>query len=318
MNTNDSFPQLAEACTYQQRKDPSPLLLLPNPLNRSRDTRLGRGHGVRSKVSLKCTQSGVSRTCEMFRLSRALVLFSLVWAAGLGATTAPAADNKLSGDSIPTQNGDLIIHPVNHATFVLSWNGKTIYVDPVGGAKRFEGLPRPDLILVTDIHGDHLHPETLAAVAGDKAKIVVPAAVAAKLPGNLRPLTTVLANGQTKSILDISIEAIPMYNLTGDRLKFHDKGRGNGYVLTLGGKRVYLSGDTEDIPEMRALKNIDMAFVCMNLPYTMTVDQAASAVREFKPKIVYPYHYRGSDTEKFKKLVGETSGIEVRLRDWYK
>jgi len=108
-----------------------------------------------------------------------------------------------------------------------------------------------------------------------------------------------------------------MYNLTADRLKYHNKGRGNGYVVTVGGKRIYISGDTEDIPEMRALKNIDVAFVCMNLPYTMTEEQAASAVREFKPKIVYPFHYRGSDVEKFKKLVGEDSGVEVRLRDWY-
>ena len=109
-----------------------------------------------------------------------------------------------------------------------------------------------------------------------------------------------------------------MYNLAPARASFHAKGRGNGYVLTFGGKRIYLSGDTEDIPEMRSLKNIDVAFVCMNLPYTMTVDQAASAVREFRPKLVYPYHYRGSDLAKFKELVGESSGVEVRLRDWYK
>jgi L-ascorbate metabolism protein UlaG (beta-lactamase superfamily) len=114
----------------------------------------------------------------------------------------------------------------------------------------------------------------------------------------------------------VKIEAVPMYNLTAARLRFHNKGRGNGYVMTFGGKRVYVSGDTEDIPEMRALKNIDAAFVCMNLPYTMTPEQAADAVREFKPKVVYPYHYRGSDTAQFKKLVGDAS--EVRLRDWYK
>ena len=106
-----------------------------------------------------------------------------------------------------------------------------------------------------------------------------------------------------------------MYNLTPTRLRFHNKGRGNGYVMTFGGKRVYVSGDTEDIPEMRALKKIDVAFVCMNLPYTMTPVQAADAVWEFKPKTVYPYHYRGSDTAKFKKLVVDVS--EVRLRDWY-
>jgi L-ascorbate metabolism protein UlaG (beta-lactamase superfamily) len=200
----------------------------------------------------------------------------------------------------------------------MGWNGKTIYVDPVGGAKRFAGLPGPDLILITDIHGDHHDNGTLEAMATDKAALVAPAAVAEKLPEKLRRQTTVLANGQTKTVAGVSIEALPMYNLTADRLKFHTKGRGNGYVVTLGGRRVYISGDTEDIPEMRALKNIDVAFVCMNLPYTMTVEQAAGAVRAFKPKVVYPYHYRGSDTEKFKQLVGNDSGVEVRLRDWYK
>jgi L-ascorbate metabolism protein UlaG (beta-lactamase superfamily) len=241
---------------------------------------------------------------------------------GLGLSTilAPsfAAESSLSGDKITTQDGDLIIHPINHATFLMAWNAKTIYVDPVGGGKRFEGLPRPDLILVTDIHGDHMSAETLSSVASEKTVIVAPSAVVATLPEKLRQQTTVLANGESKSILDIKIEGVPMYNLTEDRLKFHSKGRGNGYVVTLGGQRVYISGDTEDIPEMRSLKNIDVAFICMNLPYTMTVEQAAGAVREFKPKVVYPYHYRGSDLEKFKKLVGEEPGIEVRLRDWYK
>lgn len=228
-----------------------------------------------------------------------------------------AADAGLTGDLIPTSAGDLIIHPVNHATFVMAWNGKTIYVDPVGGAGRFKGLPRPDLILLTDIHGDHLNADTLTAVVGGDTKIVAPGAVAEKLPETLRRQTTVLPNGQSQAFLGISIEALPMYNLTPDRLNFHTKGRGNGYVLTLGGKRVYISGDTEDIPEMRALKNIDIAFLCMNLPYTMDVDHAASAVREFRPKIVYPYHSRGSDLDKFKKMVGDDRGVEVRLRDWY-
>ena len=241
----------------------------------------------------------------------------LLLLAGMSASSARAAD-KIEGDRLATSDGDLIIHPINHATFVMSWKEKTIYIDPVGTGKRFEGLPKPDLILVTDIHGDHLSPETLEAVADAKTTIVAPSAVAEKLSEKLRKQTTVLPNGETKSVADVGIEAVPMYNLTADRLKYHNKGRGNGYVLTLGGKRVYISGDTEDIPEMRALKNIDVAFVCMNLPYTMTEEQAASAVREFKPKIVYPYHYRDSDTEKFKKLVGDGSGVEVRLRDWYK
>ena len=252
--------------------------------------------------------------------SRPLVLPAsviLVLIVALSTPSARAVD-KIDGDRLATSDGDLIIHPINHATFVMGWKDKTIYVDPVGTGKRFEGLPKPDLILVTDIHGDHLSPETLEAVADAKTTIVAPSAVAEKLSEKLRKQTTVIPNGETKSLAGVSIEAVPMYNLTADRLKYHNQGRGNGYVVTVGGKRVYLSGDTEDIPEMRALKNIDVAFVCMNLPYTMTEDQAARAVLEFKPKIVYPYHYRDSDTGKFQKLVGSDSGVEVRLRDWYK
>jgi L-ascorbate metabolism protein UlaG (beta-lactamase superfamily) len=235
------------------------------------------------------------------------------------ALLCAAALSTRAAEKIPAQNGDIEIDPINHATFVLRWNNKTIFVDPVGGAQKFTG--KPDLILVTDIHGDHLNADTLKGVAGDKTKIIAPAAVADQLPPELKsksasgPATVVLANGEKKDFDGISIEAIPMYNLTEDRKKFHAKGRGNGYVLTLGGKRIYISGDTEDIPEMRALKNIDAAFLCMNLPYTMTPDQAASAVKEFKPKIVYPYHHRGSDVEKFKQLVGPAS--EVRILDWY-
>ena len=134
----------------------------------------------------------------------------------------------------------------------------------------------------------------------------------------MRLRTICVANGETKSLLGLTVEAMPMYNTIPERTKFHPKGRGNGYVLTFADKRVYLSGDTEDIPEMRALKNIDVAFICMNLPYTMTPEQAAGAVREFRPKIVYPYHCRGSDLDKFKRLVSEVNGVEVRLRDWYK
>ena len=144
---------------------------------------------------------------------------------------------------------------------------------------------------------------------------VAPEAVAALAPAGLKKSITTMANGKSLENPRIKVEAVPMYNLTPTRLRFHNKGRGNGYEMTFGGKRVYVSGDTEDIPEMRALKKIDVAFVCMNLPYTMTPEQAADAVRKFKPKTVYPYHYRGSDTAKFKKLVGDAS--EVSLLEWY-
>jgi L-ascorbate metabolism protein UlaG (beta-lactamase superfamily) len=243
-----------------------------------------------------------------------------LWLATLLLFCAPpalCADRVPTADSIPTEDGALKILPINHATLALQWKDRTIYVDPVGGAKVFQGLPKPYLILVTDIHGDHFSKETLAELVGPNTKLVCPAAVADQMTSDLRKSATILTNGQTTELLGIQIEAIPMYNLTAERLKFHNKGRGNGYVVTLGGKRIYLSGDTEDIPEMLALKNIDVAFVCMNLPYTMTVEQAARAVRAFKPRVVYPYHYRGSDVEKFKELVGTDAGIEVRLREWY-
>lgn len=208
-----------------------------------------------------------------------------------------------------------MLTPIGHATFSLEWNGKKIFVDPVGGAQRFSG--KPDLILVTDIHGDHLHAETLKGLLQENTKIIAPEAAISQMPQELKARTVRMNNGDKKEIEGISIEAIPMYNLTQDRLKYHEKGRGNGYVLTIGGKRLYISGDTEDIPEMRALKNIDAAFVCMNLPYTMTVEQAASAVKEFKPKVVYPYHHRGSNMDKFKELASKESGVEVRVLNWY-
>jgi L-ascorbate metabolism protein UlaG (beta-lactamase superfamily) len=231
---------------------------------------------------------------------------------GIGGEGGPAGP-----DVVPTQEGELKIQPLNHASLLLEWKGKAIYNDPVGGAKVFEGLPAPDLILITDIHQDHFNQPTLTAIARPGTSLVAPPAVAQQLPADLRARTTVLANCQTQESFGIRIEAVPAYNLTADRQQYHPKGRGNGYLLTLGGKRVYLSGDTEDIPEMLALKAIDVAFVCMNLPYTMSVEQAARAVRAFKPKIVYPYHYRGSDLEQFKRLVGDDAGVELRLRDWY-
>ena len=156
----------------------------------------------------------------------------------------------------------------------------------------------------------------------DNAILVVPQAVAEKLPAEWKEKTIVLNNGGTTEQSGISIHAIPMYNMPDDSTSRHTKGRGNGYVLTLDGKKFYISGDTEDIPEMRSLKNIDVAFICMNEPYTMTVEQAASAVLDFKPKTVYPFHYRGqggfSDTEKFKTLVRKGNpSTEVHLKDWY-
>jgi L-ascorbate metabolism protein UlaG (beta-lactamase superfamily) len=227
-----------------------------------------------------------------------------------------AQTNALTGDHLLTAEGEVTIHPVNHATFVISWNDKVIYFDPVGGATRFQGLPRADLILVTHDHGDHFDAPTISAVKGANAALLVPSVVYQRLPDNLKSLAAVLSNGAATNLLGMRIEAIPAYNLTSS---YHVKGVGNGYVLTIGGKRIFVSGDTEDIPELRALSEIDLAFVCMNLPYTMSVEKAASAVRSFQPKTVYVYHYSGyssTDVNRFKQLVGTDHPIEVRLRKW--
>ncbi|WP_181305568.1 MBL fold metallo-hydrolase [Rufibacter sp. XAAS-G3-1] len=230
--------------------------------------------------------------------------------------------NLAQPDRLKTKQGDLVIQPVTHGAVVLQWNNKTVWVDPYGGAALFNGLPKPDLILITDIHGDHLDLKTLQALSISNTPVVAPQAVVNQLPEPLKSNAITLQNGGQTKQLEIDIQAVPMYNLPETADSRHPKGRGNGYVLTMGKKRIYLSGDTEDIPEMRSLKKIDVAFVCMNLPFTMDIDQAASAVLGFKPKIVYPYHYRGqnglSDVNGFKtKVEAGNKKIEVRLRQWY-
>jgi len=229
---------------------------------------------------------------------------------------------RIDPDVLPVKNDVLTIQPIVHASLVLSTKKLTIYVDPSGGAASYTGLASPDLILITDIHGDHFDPATIAAVATGKTVLIVPKAVADKMPDSIKVKMEILNNGETKPFAGISVSAIPMYNIPESPTSMHTKGRGNGYVLLIGGKNIYISGDTQGIPEMRALKNIDVAFVCMNLPYTMDVPEAADAVLAFKPRIVYPYHYRGkggfSDVNAFKsKVEADNKNIEVRLRNWY-
>jgi L-ascorbate metabolism protein UlaG (beta-lactamase superfamily) len=226
---------------------------------------------------------------------------------------------RAAPDHFDTKGGELTIQPINHATLVLNYQHKNIYVDPTGGAEAFKGLAAPDIILITDIHGDHLDLKTLDAVNTTHAVLIVPQAVADKLPATTdKTKLVILKNGETTNLENITITAIPMYNLPESPTAFHTKGRGNGYILKIGTKNIYISGDTSDIPEMRNLKGIDIAFVCMNLPYTMDVKTAASAVIAFKPKVIYPYHYRGQDVNEFKSIVnaGDKS-IDVRLKNWY-
>ncbi|TPE48821.1 MBL fold metallo-hydrolase [Amaricoccus solimangrovi] len=244
---------------------------------------------------------------------------ALGFAALAGATLAGLrAAWAMEGDSYDTEAGEIMIHPVRHASFVMTTPGLVVYSDPVWGAELYDGLPRPGLILITHEHKDHFDPETLSALVGEDTRLVTNPSVHDKLPEALRMKATPLANGESATAGDIGIEAVPAYNTTPDRLQYHPKGRDNGYVLTIGGQRIYIAGDTEDIPELRAQEDIDIAFVPMNLPYTMDVEQAASGVAAFAPKVVYPYHYGESDLDAFEKAL-EASGAPTKVvrGAWY-
>ena len=240
----------------------------------------------------------------------------------LGFIFTAAQAQLPKADIISTPKGNVIIQPVVHASLVLEFNKVAIYVDPINSAETYKDMKKPDLVLITHIHGDHFDMKTLRGLDLSHATFVVPQSVADKMPAEWKNKIVVLHNGGSTVQHGIPIKAIAMYNMPGDSTVHHPKGQGNGYVLNLGGKRFYISGDTEATPEMRSLKNIDVAFVCMNLPYTMDVEEAASGVLAFKPKIVYPYHYRTpngfSDVAKFKSLVNAGNpSIDVRLRNWY-
>ncbi len=222
----------------------------------------------------------------------------------------------LTGDHIQTDAGDLVIHPVRHASFVMTWNGKTIYNDPASPAS-FTGLPKGDLILVSHSHSDHFDAGQIGLVRATAGVIVAPQAVYNSMTTAMKAVTTVLINGASTNLMGIQIEAVPAYN------SYHSpQGSCNGYVVTIGGKRLYMSGDTGAIPETRALQNIDVAFLCVNVPYTMTVAEASDVIRAFRPAIVYPYHFQNQDSTysnlgSLKTLVGSQYPIEVRLRKWY-
>jgi L-ascorbate metabolism protein UlaG (beta-lactamase superfamily) len=217
-------------------------------------------------------------------------------------------------DILRTTEGELKIRPIMHGSLMLEFRGKVIHVDPWSRGT-YTGLPKADLILITDIHPDHMDRAMVDQLKKETTVILAPAAVAETIRE-----AQIIRNGETKTVDGITIEAIPMYNLVrgpSPGQLYHTKGRGNGYVLTLGGTRVYISGDTECVPEIKALRGIDVAFLCMNLPFTMPPEEAAECVKAFRPKIVYPYHYRNSDLSVFVNALKGESGIEVRVRNWY-
>jgi len=224
------------------------------------------------------------------------------------ALAAPATEE------FKTSAGALKMTPIQHGSLTLEAGGQVIEVDPAisgfGAAPPdFSKVPKADLVLITDIHDDHLDPASLAKVRKTGTTVVIPGAAADKVPDGV-----IMKNGETKKFGPWTIEAIPMYNLKNG--PYHEKGRGNGYIVTFGGLRIYIAGDTEGIPEMRALKNIDVAFIPMILPYTMSPADAADAVKAFHPKVVYPYHYGQSDLKVFETALKGT-GIDVRIRNWY-
>ena len=227
-------------------------------------------------------------------------------------TAALAAQPKRPVEEFATKGGLLKITPIRHASLMIEGGGQVIHVDPAQG--NYEGLPPADLILITHAHGDHLDPMIVAKLRKPGTLILGPEVILKAVPE-----AAVIPNGAARDFGKWRIEAVPAYNIQRMRSPgqpYHPRGEGNGYVLSYGGSRFYVAGDTEGTPEMAALKNIDVAFIPMNLPYTMSPEEAAEAVRAFKPKAVYPYHCRGTDLAAFAKALAG-GGVEVRIRDWY-
>jgi L-ascorbate metabolism protein UlaG (beta-lactamase superfamily) len=215
-------------------------------------------------------------------------------------------------DTINTSAGKLEITFIGHGTLMFKFNGKIIHIDPVSREADYTLLPKADLVLVTHEHGDHLDPEVLNLIKKENTKLALTEKCYQKIEAGI-----VMKNGETKTFNGIKVEAVPAYNLVHKRdngKPFHPKGEGNGYVVTFGDKKVYVAGDTENIPEMKSLKNIDIAFLPMNLPYTMTPEMVADAARAFTPKILYPYHYGNTDTNKLVSLLKDLKDVEVRIR----
>ncbi|MGI8783127.1 MAG: MBL fold metallo-hydrolase [Acidobacteriota bacterium] len=244
----------------------------------------------------------------MNRIAPAILILCMV----IGASAAQPLTVKT--DTIPAEKGPIELTTIRHASFMLVYDGKVIHVDPAGPAD-YSGRPKADYVLITDVHPDHFDVRRIEMVKKEGTIVVGPTELAAKLPEMQG-----MANGDKKDLGFMQLEAVPAYNKvrgTPERGAYHPKGRGNGYVVTLGGKRIYISGDTECIPEMESLKNIDVAFVCMNLPYTMDVFEAAYCVAAFRPKIVYPYHHQGQMIYDFRSALKPAKDIEVRLLLWY-
>jgi L-ascorbate metabolism protein UlaG (beta-lactamase superfamily) len=220
--------------------------------------------------------------------------------------------SQMETDTIKTSAGDLKISFLGHGSLYFTFGGKVIHVDPYSAVADYSKLPKADMILVAHEHQDHLDLKALNLVRTDKTIVVLPPVCAKQVEGGV-----VMKNGDVKTIGGLKIEAVPAYNVVHKRdtgQPFHPKDVGNGYIITFGDKKVYVAGDTENIPEMKAIENIEAAFLPMNLPYTMTPEMVADAAKTIKPKVLYPYHFGETDTSKIITLLKDTPEIEVRIR----
>lgn len=244
-------------------------------------------------------------------------IFAIVAGMLLMAGCAAAAPNAVSKpdfdkDVISTSEGDLQITFIGHGTLMFRFDGKVIHVDPVGRYADYAQMPKADLILVTHEHFDHLDPDTIAKIEKPDTKIILTEICREKLGQG-----EVMKNGDTREVLGLKVEAVPAYNIVHERSPgkpYHPKGAGNGYVITFGDRRVYVAGDTEKIPEMAEIEDIDVAFLPMNLPYTMSPEMAAEAAKVLRPDILYPYHFGKTDTSALVRLLEDTPKINVRIR----
>ncbi len=228
-------------------------------------------------------------------------------------TTLTSAQNQFKSDTIKTSEGNLVITFIKHATLMFEYKGLVIHVDPVSMFADYSKMPKADIILVTHEHGDHFDSRTINLLKKNNTDIIL-----TKTCKEMLKEGTIMNNGDIKTIKGLNIEAVPAYNIVHKRDNgdpFHPKGRGNGYIITFGDKRVYIAGDTEDIPEMKNLKDIEIAFLPMNLPYTMTPEMVVNAADMFKPKILYPYHFGDTDTNILLKLMKDKKYCTVRVRD---
>jgi L-ascorbate metabolism protein UlaG (beta-lactamase superfamily) len=261
-------------------------------------------------IAITIDEGGFGYHRGRWKTMQVLSCFVAVLVVVLAASAA--ADEKFETDVIKTSAGDLEITFIGHATLIFTLGETVVHVDPVGQMADYTKLPKADLILITHEHGDHLDPKAVETVRTDNTEIVLTEACAKRVQGGI-----VMKNGDTKVVKGFKIEAVPAYNIVhkrGSGQPFHPKGVGNGYVVAFGDKRVYIAGDTENTPEMKALEDIDIAFLPMNLPYTMTPEMVADAAKAFRPRVLYPYHFSETDTSRIVDLLRDVEGIDVRIR----